>query len=112
MARKKRGFKAGMMSTVYVEPVVRLCAARPDGRISDADLLAELNVIFGQGHDPRFTATVRHMTSPQDSDNNVVSAGYVERTDDGIRVTNSGRQYVAGLGDTHMLHIMRSKKLV
>ena len=108
MARKKKGFKKGYMSSVLIEPLLRLCAARPTGLISDSKLLAALTAIFKQGDDPKFAQIVQEMTSDEDSYNNVVSAGYVERVGDGVKITELGRKHIAELGETDMLRIMRA----
>jgi hypothetical protein len=83
------------------EPTLILAASRPGGWIATSDLIAELTEIFqpeGEDaeilegrQDTRFSQIVRNMISHKASPANIIGMGYAEHVDDGVRITEEGR---------------------
>jgi hypothetical protein len=88
-------------------PALRLAANRPNGFISTSDLIAELEKMFepeGEDaailegrHDTKFSQIVRNLKSHKTSSTNFINRGYAEDVNDGIKITDLGRRYLAQL---------------
>jgi hypothetical protein len=85
-------------------PALRAAAARASGHISTAELINELTEEFEpQGedaeilagrNDSKFTQIVRNLVSHRESSRSIFSRGYAVYEEDGIRITEAGRQFL------------------
>jgi hypothetical protein len=88
-------------------PALRAMAARKGGYISTSELISELEAQFQpQGddaeildnrNDTKFSQIVRNLKSHKDAKTNIFAKGYAEETDDGFKITDGGRAYLATL---------------
>jgi hypothetical protein len=88
-------------------PALEIMASQNGGYISTSDLIAELEKHFHpQGedaqildnrNDTKFSQIVRNLKSHKDAKTNIFAKGYAEEAGDGIRITESGRSYLASL---------------
>ena len=86
-------------------PALRAAASRPDGYISTAHLIRELEEQFqpeGQDaetldgrQDTHFSQKVRNLISHREAGASMFRKGYAEYTRDGIRITEEGRTFLA-----------------
>jgi hypothetical protein len=94
--------------TDLVVPALRLASERPNGEISTAALITELEEMFNPTgrdaeiiagrHDTHFSQKVRNLISHRNSPSSFIANGYAEYTGDGIRITDQGRQLLRNLG--------------
>ena len=85
-------------------PALQVAAARPNGEVSTADLIDEMETVFepeGEDaeilegrHDTKFSQKVRNLVSHRTSSTSMFKRGYAEYTGDGIRITDAGRKFV------------------
>ena len=87
-------------------PALRAAAQRPDGYISTADLIHELEAEFqpeGEDaetlegrQDSRFSQIVRNLVSHRDSRTSIFAKGYADYVEEGkgLRITDAGRVFV------------------
>jgi hypothetical protein len=88
-------------------PALRAMAARKDGYISTADLIAELSAKYRPGgedtlllegrSDTRFSQIVRNLKSHKNSSTSIFAKGYAIDESDGMRITERGRVYLRSL---------------
>jgi hypothetical protein len=88
-------------------PALRAMAARPDGRISTSDLIAELEdrfkptgedaAVLDNRNDTKFSQIVRNLKSHKAASTNIFVRGYAEEVRDGFRITPAGRAYLGQL---------------
>jgi hypothetical protein len=86
-------------------PALRAAAARPGGYISTSDLIQVLEdefqpegrdaEILDGRHDSHFSQKVRNLVSHRESSTSMFKKAYAEYTGDGIRITETGRQFLA-----------------
>lgn len=86
-------------------PALRAAAARPNGHISTTDLIDVLEEEFEPAgddakildgrHDSRFTQIVRNLVSHREASTSIFKRGYAEYVDEGIRITDSGKAFLA-----------------
>jgi hypothetical protein len=86
-------------------PALRAAASRQSGYIATSDLIVELEVQFqpeGQDaetlanrQDTYFSQKVRNLISHRGTGTSMFTKGYAEYTDDGIRITDAGRAFLA-----------------
>ena len=90
-------------------PALSIAAARPNGRITTSDLIAELEALFepdGEDadildgrHDSKFSQKVRNLISHREGQNSIFSRGYAtyDKSDESIQITAAGRAFLGGL---------------
>jgi hypothetical protein len=85
------------------EPILMLAAARPDGWISASELAARLNEMFERGcagakspGEPTndIVDILGTIISPAGGQDNIIRIGFAERIEDGIKITELGREYL------------------
>lgn len=86
-------------------PALRAAASRPDGYISTAQLIRELEEQFqpeGEDaeildgrQDTHLSQKVRNLISHRDTSTSMFRKGYAKYTRDGIRITEEGRTFLA-----------------
>lgn len=92
-----------------IVPALRAAAARAGGYISTSDLIVELEAefqpdgrdaeILADRHDTYFSQKVRNLISHRESSTSMFKRGYAEYVNDGIRITDAGRQFLAQVPD-------------
>lgn len=90
-------------------PALRAAAARRNGYISTSDLIEELEnqfkpdgedaEVLDNRNDTKFSQIVRNLKSHKTASTNIFAKGYAEEVDDGIRITDAGRAYLASLSE-------------
>jgi len=86
-------------------PALRAAAARKDGYISTSDLIRHLSdefaptgedakILDGRS-DTKFSQIVRNLKSHKDTSTNIFARGFAEETNDGIKITEAGRRFLA-----------------
>ncbi len=90
-------------------PALRAAAARKDGYISTSELIEELENEFKPGgedaeildnrNDTKFSQIVRNLKSHKAASTNIFAQGYAEEVNDGIKITDAGRAYLASLSE-------------
>lgn len=92
-----------------VLPTLRIMSERPDGFITTADLIPELEDIFNpSGHDAQiiagradtyFSQKVRNLVSHRNSPNSFIANGYAEYISRrrGLRILDAGRELLKKL---------------
>lgn len=76
------------------EPILMIAARQPNGWISTAELITKLNEKFEKDRKVDFCGIVRDMISMERTEPDVIRLGFAEHIDDGIRITDLGRQYL------------------
>ena len=90
-------------------PALRAMAARESGYIPTSELIDELEAQFRpQGedaqildnrNDTKFNQIVRNLKSHKSARTNILARGYAEEVDEGFRITDAGRAYLAILAE-------------
>jgi hypothetical protein len=88
-------------------PALQIAANWPNGEITTTDLIVALTEWFepeGEDaeildgrHDNRFSQKVRNLIPHRGGKSTIFTLGYAEYTGDGIRITESGRNFVRSL---------------
>lgn len=88
-----------------VIPALKAAAARPNGYISTSDLIKELEKefepegadaeILDGRTDTRFSQKIRNLISHRNNSTSMFKKGYAEYSNDGIRITDAGRQFLS-----------------
>ena len=94
-----------------VLPALRFMSERQDGFISTTDLIQELEELFNPDgmdaeiidgrSDTFFSQKVRNLVSHKNSPSNMMATGYAEHDEEnnGLRITDEGRAFLASLSD-------------
>jgi amino acid adenylation domain-containing protein len=76
------------------EPILMIVARQPNGWISTAELITELSERFEKERKVNVCGIIREMISRERTEPDVIRLGFVEHVDDGIRITELGRQFL------------------
>jgi hypothetical protein len=92
-----------------IVPALSAAAVRADGFISTSDLIMELEAhfqpegkdaeILDGRNDSHFSQKVRNLISHRTSSTSMFKMGYAEYVNDGIRITDAGRAFLATVPD-------------
>ncbi|MBN9585879.1 MAG: hypothetical protein BGN84_04630 [Afipia sp. 62-7] len=110
LSPKEKLFRGGRIREKHVRiPALRAAAARKGGYISTSDLIDELSTEFAPTgedaeildgrNDTKFSQIVRNLKSHKGTSTNIFARGFAEEVDDGIRITERGRQFLDGLSE-------------
>ncbi|SRR6266478_3933612 len=103
---KDKLFRGGRIREKHVRiPALRAAAARKDGHISTADLIRDLSDEFAPAgedaeildgrNDTKFSQIVRNLKSHKNTSTSIFTRGFAEETNDGIKITEAGRKFLA-----------------
>lgn len=90
-------------------PALQAAAARKNGYISTSELIQELEnqfrpdgedaEILDNRNDSKFSQIVRNLKSHKSASTNIFAKGYAEEVNDGIKITDAGRAYLASFSE-------------
>lgn len=97
-------FRGRIRERDLIVPALRAAARRPDGFISTSDLIAELEKefepagedaeILDNRNDSKFSQIVRNLKSHKNNSTSMFKKGYAEEEEDGLRITDKGREFL------------------
>jgi len=109
LSPKEKLFRGGRIREKHVRIPALRAALRKGGYISTSDLIDELSAEFSPTgedaeildgrNDTKFSQIVRNLKSHKGTSTNIFARGFAEEVDDGIRITERGRQFLDGLSE-------------
>ena len=102
-------FRGRIRERDLIIPALSAAAARPGGYISTTDLIRELQQYFqpsgedaeilNNRNDTKFSQIVRNLKSHKDSRTSIFRRGLAVEENDGLRITEEGRRFLAQLDE-------------